>query len=247
MNTWHKILFGLLVATFVLNTPTVAAEAPVTEGYHVAWVGKLMKVHREGDASPQADLAKCAQKPMGFALGPLAGLRGEITVLDGAAYISRVVEGKVEIEQTWAHQAPFLVYGQVARWVQYKVPETVTDLAALASWTAETARTHGIDMTRPFPFKVETATARVSYHVISNTDGGYTITRPHRELMRFFEVKDIPVTLIGVYSTAHAGVFTHHGDATHIHMVSGDKKHAGHVDSADFAPGAILFLPKTGK
>jgi acetolactate decarboxylase len=218
-------------------------SAPAAPGFEVQWEGKLMRVHREGDASPQVGLAPLATRKGAFAIGPLAGLRGEITVIDGIAHLSRVRAGHPEIQQSWEADAPFLVYGHVSAWQNVDMPPTVTNPEALEAYLPVAARRLGIDPEAPFPFKLHVPSGRMTYHIMHNTDGGDTITRPHQELMAHFEIDARAATLIGVYSTAHAGVFTHHGESTHIHVVSDDGRDAGHLDGADFGEGAKLYLP----
>jgi acetolactate decarboxylase len=213
------------------------------KGYSLSWTGKMMTVHRDGDASPRMDLDALAPKTASFAIGPLSGLRGEITVVDGEVYITRIVDGKEHVEQIWDHQAPFLVYGRVEEWKEVEMPKHITEISQLEQWLSKAARAHGIDSEDPFPFKLTVSDSKIDYHVIANEAQGYMTTVPHRELMRFFELENQPATLIGVYSTKHAGIFTHHGSSTHIHMVSHDKRHSGHVDSLELGIGTRLFLP----
>ena len=78
---------------------------------------------------------------------------------------------------------------------------------------------------------------------MNNTEAGDQINRPHKEVMAHFQIRNRPATLIGVYSTEHAGIFTHHGDATHIHAVSDDGLDSGHLDAAAFGENVTLFLP----
>jgi len=83
----------------------------------------------------------------------------------------------------------------------------------------------------------------VNYHIISNLDPGYRVDRPHRELMRFFTIGEGPVVLLGVHSEDHAGVFTHHGASTHIHLVGGGGLRSGHVDELTLGPKSVVHLP----
>jgi hypothetical protein len=83
----------------------------------------------------------------------------------------------------------------------------------------------------------------VEYHIIASTDQGYQVTSPHRELMRFFTLDSEPATILGVYSTTHGGVFTHHGQATHLHVVSDDERRSGHVDELALGPDSVAYLP----
>jgi len=204
----------------------------------------MMLVHRENDAAPRVDLAPLAKEDGAFAIGPLAGLRGEITALDGKIHTSRVVDGAPVITSEWDVQAPFLVHGHVLQWDVVNLPAGVQTLADLARVLPELAREANLDTKAPFPFKVHVEKGKLDYHIMNNLEDGFAIQRPHAELMARFTIDARPATLIGVYSTGHAGIFTHHGETTHIHVVSDDGRDAGHVDGATLGENAKLFLPK---
>ncbi len=219
----------------------VAVHAP-DEPYSVTWVGAMMTVHRDGDASPKAELS-IANHPGGFAIGPIAGLRGEITVLDGKPYVARVVDDQEQVVHDWTMEVPFLVYGYVNAWSEVALPDTVTSLAELEEWLPKVAKDYGLDMTKPFPFKLELLDSDIDFHIISNEEAGYITHVPHSELMRHFKLEGQKAWILGVYSTEHAGVFTHHGTAIHVHMVSEDGMHSGHADAVRFGKETKLFLP----
>jgi acetolactate decarboxylase len=162
------LVLPLAIIAF-LSSPAADTEAP-TVGYEVHWTGELRTVHRDGDARPRVDLQQLELEQGGFALGALAGLRGEITVIDGKAYISRIGEDGESIEHTFEHEAPFLVYGRVASWQAAPLPEDVRDIPALERWLPGAAATAGLRENEPFPFKVETSTSKVQYHIVSNPD-----------------------------------------------------------------------------
>ncbi len=216
---------------------------PVDQTFAVEWVGAMKTVHRDGDASPRTKLEPLARRAGGFAIGPVAGLRGEITVVEGKAHIARVIDDEEHVAEEWDVEAPFLVYGHVDSWIETPLPNDVIALSDLETWLPKAAEANGIDPTKPFPFKIESTDAAIDFHVISNDEPGYIVSRPHRELMRFYALTNEAVTLLGVHSTEHAGIFTHHGSATHIHMVSHDEKHSGHVDAVTFGKDTKLFLP----
>ena len=231
---------GAALAAHAAPDPAAPPKAP---GFEVRWEGKMMRVHRDGDASPRVELTKLAELPGAFAIGPLAGLRGEITALDGVAYVARVEGGKPVVENDWKRQAPFLVYGHVTAWKEVPLPATVQTPKDLESLLPEAAREAGLNPAAPFPFKLHVPGGEFDYHIINNTEEGYQVSRPHQELMTHLQIHDRAAKVIGVYSTEHAGVFTHHGETTHIHVVSEDGKDAGHLDAATIGEGAKLYLP----
>jgi acetolactate decarboxylase len=232
-----------LLSSSTACRPAAAPQETQAGGYEVDWIGELRAVHQDGDARPRADLRQLEPGSGTFAIGPLAGLRGEITVLDGNAYIARVEEDREEVTRGFDQEAPFLVFGQVASWQALPLPDDVRDIAALERWLPAAAAAAGLREDEPFPFKIETDSSTVQYHVISNREPGYQVHRPHRELMRFFTIVGQPVALLGVYSENHAGIFTHHGQTSHIHLVSGDELRSGHVDAVDLGPASVVHVP----
>lgn len=241
----RALAVGVLLSSSTACRPTrdEAAREARLGGYEVRWIGELRTVHRDGDARPRADLREIEFGPGTFAIGPLAGLRGEITVVDGNAYIARIEDDRETVESDVDREAPFLVLGHVASWQALPLPDQVRDVAELERWLPDAAASAGLRQGEPFPFKIETADSSVGYHVISNPDPGDQVDRPHRELMRFFTIVERPVVLLGVHSENHAGVFTHHGASTHIHVVGGDGLRSGHVDELNLGPGSVVYLP----
>lgn len=55
-----------------------------------------------------------------------------------------------------------------------------------------------------------------------------------------------PVELVGFFTNCEGdgGTFVHMGQTTHIHLVSKDRRHMGHLESIQLAPGAKLLLPQ---
>ncbi len=244
-----KVLLLFLTAVVALPTgcrrteDRSAHDDPQLPGYTVDWVGELRTVHLKGDARSRIHLGQIEPRDGTFAIGPLAGLRGEITLIDGEAYIARADDTGEHIEHGFDHDAPFLVFGQVGAWQALPVPDDVRDVADLDRWLPGAAAANGLRQDEPFPFKIETKTSTVEYHIISNSEPGDQVTRPHRELMRFFTIDAEPVMILGVYSTAHGGFFTHHGQATHLHMVSDDERRSGHVDELYLGSDSVTYLP----
>jgi hypothetical protein len=80
----------------------------------VRWVGAQRDV-LGGDTRGKIALASLVDRPHPYALGPRAGVSGEVTILDGVPWIARVLDGRLEVEQSFDHAACFLVYAEVGR------------------------------------------------------------------------------------------------------------------------------------
>src|SRR5262245_47977809 len=79
----------------------------------VHWIGAQRDV-LHGNIGGRVALADLREHPHLYALGPLEGVRGEVSVFDGAPAISRIAEGQVVVESTFNVRACFLVYASVA-------------------------------------------------------------------------------------------------------------------------------------
>jgi acetolactate decarboxylase len=202
----------------------------------------MRDVMQKGDFSAHIDLASLRDTPHLYALGPVEGLRGEITVFDGQPSVATVQADKVVVERRWP-KACFLVYAQVAKWQTVPVPEGVRSLEQLELFVLEAATRAGLDVKGPFPFRVTGSPAIVKYHVVNKTDGRPHTMELHEQAKVSFQVKARPVEFLGFYSDQHHGVFTHHGTNVHVHVRTTDDKASGHVDEITLAPPSVLHLP----
>lgn len=220
MSKTRAVLFGAAVG--------VAAAA---EGFWVKHVGAMRSVMRDRDFSARIDLTTLKGTPHLYALGPSEGLNAEITVFDGEPAIATVEKGAVRVSRGHP-KAAFLVWARVDRWQSVPVPAAVRTAEELERFAAKAAKGRGIDAAKPFPFLVRGKAADLSYHIVR---GGEHLP---------FEAKGASIEVLGFYSTAHHGVFTHHGTNIHLHFRTGDGKESGHIDALTLAPGATLLLPR---
>lgn len=204
----------------------------------------MRRVMRGGDLRGYADLKPFAKTPRLYALGPLEGLRGEVTIFDGTPYISRVQGGKPVVGQTFAAKACFLVYAQVTDWQQVPIPSDVETLSDLERFIARAAAVSGVGKSAPFPFLLTNTPRRADCHIVHKTDNKPHSHAEHDRIKVMFSVADKPVKIVGFWSDKHAGVFTHHDSTVHLHLVTADGKSAGHLDELQLAPGGVLSLPR---
>lgn len=227
-----RLLLPLLLASCFDDQP----KAPVVAPYAVKWVGTLREVH-SGASHSRLALSTLAGLPHLYALGPLAGLRGEITILDSAPIISTVEGEAITINSSLEHQAALLVYAQVERWQELPIPEEVETLAALEAFLQRSARELGL--VAPVPFLLK-GSAAVTFHVLREgapSEQGHAMNRLTRSL------ESATIEVLGFYSEQHQGVFTHHDSRTHMHLATADRAQAGHLDALQLKPGAVLSLP----
>ena len=108
-------------------------------GTGVRWAGALRAV-LAGDVASHVSLERLAGLAHLYAVGPVAGLRGEITVVDGRPYVSQVEDGRIVVDPTFRHEAAFLVWAQIARWYDLDIPDTMLDDRGLEDFVVERSR-----------------------------------------------------------------------------------------------------------
>ena len=207
--------------------------------YRVHWQGALRDFHH-GDHRGRVPLDSLADWPGLYAAGPLAGMGGEVTVIDGQWYLTRVENGAMATERVARGEAGFLVWSEVLAWQEpVTVDRSIDGLSELDRLVDRLAREHGIDTLRPFPFRLIDAPADLTVHVLApaeSPDAGHLdsalVTRREGE----------SVNLIGFFSSDHAGVFTHRGSRIHVHALL-PEGHGAHVDRLRLIAPFKLSLP----
>ncbi|MEE4331630.1 MAG: hypothetical protein V2J10_12240, partial [Wenzhouxiangella sp.] len=207
--------------------------------YRVHWEGSLRAVHH-GDLRGRVPLASLADWPALHAIGPLAGRGGEVTVIDGQWYLTRVEEEVMVTESVPGGEASFLVWSEVRQWQEpITVEDSIATLGELDQLIDVLAQYHGIDTLRPFPFRITKAGADLTFHVLApSTEPG----AGHLDSALVQRREAEPVTLVGFFSRDHAGVFTHRGSRIHVHARLSDG-HGVHVDRLALAAPFQLELP----
>lgn len=224
------------------NRPIGDAASAADATYGVQWQGALRAVHG-GDTSGKAPLQPFAGKPNLYAVGPAAGLDGEVTVLAGIFHITRVRGGEIKTDSDLSASASFLVWAEVAAW-QPPMPLGVkTDNhAQLEKHIEALALKAGIDTRKPFPFRLEGTFNSVDYHVLTppaNPAAGAA----HNDSAKKIALKNAEVEVIGFYSKNHQGVFTHKGSHAHLHVVERNG-HGGHVDEISAGAAVRISFPQ---
>jgi acetolactate decarboxylase len=211
-------------------------------GAGVHWAGAQRAV-LAGDLGSHVSLERLAGLAHLYAVGPVAGLRGEITVVDGRPYVSRVEGGRIVVDRSFRHEAAFLVWAEVARWHDVDIPDTVLDGRDLEDFVVEQTRESGMASETPFAFVVTGMAARVSLHILDRRDDRPHSRERHEEIKVPFTIERCAVDVVGFCSQRHAGIFIPAGRRTHMHVCSRDGGVAGHVDELRLGPGMTLRLP----
>lgn len=231
--------FQITVAILLLSASAVfAAGTPPT----VLWQGSLRAVHG-GDVTGRVALTQFAGKKNLYAVGPVAGLDGEITVIAGKFYVARVRHGAVETDNDLATQASFLVWSEVAAWKPpLRLGVKADNHAQLEKQIEVLATRAGIDTTQPFPFKLEGVFNAVDYHILV-PQKSQQAHAGHGDGAKKISAKNSDAEIIGFFSKNHQGVFTHKDSFAHLHVVE-RKGHSGHLDAISAGPDVRVLFPK---
>jgi acetolactate decarboxylase len=243
------VVLGLLMTAFA------AIVGAKKEGL-VEYVGAQKEIFKTGKAARVVTLEDLADRKGLYAMGPIDGLDGEITIFDSKPYITQVRGNDYTLDKTFNHGAFFLVWTEQTNWIDVPLPATVKGYMDLQNFVKEQAQKAGLDVTKPFPFLLAGTPVEIKWHINVDRTEGKPITKELFVKSKApFVTKNEPVDIIGFYSDHHVGVFLAEyapaikegsgmKNAIHIHLVSKTSKAAGHIDDITFGDGIVLRLPK---
>jgi hypothetical protein len=228
-----------------------AADAPALEPTaKVRWFGALHEIMAEHRTEARIRVADASSRPHAFGIGASSELRGELTILDDVAWISRARgDGTASVDSyplRDTHEgAALLVVANVASWREVTVTEDVPS-DQLDAFLAARVESMAIPLDQPVPVMVTGPLSDVRWHVVDGTKAG--AGADHASHLKGAVTGHIPAasedtTLIGFFSRDHAGVFTHHGSYSHFHVVCPSPLVAAHVDAVTLRKGAVLRVP----
>lgn len=222
--------------------PALALLAACSAAPEVRWYGSLREVMQERRTGPRVRLDQLLPDEHLYALGALAGLEGEITVLAGEAWVARPIGANAahtERSSGAEEAACLLVSARVSAWRTVTISASI-QYAELDATIAELATAAGVQVDRPFAFRIEGTVRDLRWHVIDGRRIPPGLQGPavHRAAAVPQAVGQVEAHLLGFHSRAHEGVFTHHGTTTHVHCVIPALQATGHVDHVVVLPGA---------
>lgn len=239
------------LSLFAAGLPRGCAARQASEQSRLVQVGGMHESIGKRQHQARVAVAEIAGEPHCYGVGALEGLKGEITVLDSMAVITRVTpNGAPQTVAAADAKATFIVGQSVERWRQHPLAETVSHerfdetIGAMAGGA-------GVATSDAFVFVVEGAFTDVRLHVIN---GACPI---HARIIKLeiaegeqpfeLDVEDVSGTLVGVYATDSVGRLTHPATKTHTHLIYTDaatgERVTGHVERVGLAKGAVLKLP----
>lgn len=220
----------LLVLLLIVSCTEASRE-------EVQVTGAMRNVMWKGELQGTIDLDSLQDKENLYGLGPVEFLVGEILILDGKSFVSRVLtDSTMSVTETFQVKAPFFVHAQVPQWKSFGLPDSVTELKSLEGFidSIMTNQKH------PFAFRLTGKISKATIHVV-NLPPGSTVSSPdeaHQGQVNYKVVGE-EVEILAFFSRRHKGIFTHHDSNMHLHLITRDNSMMGHVDKLEFDRGAM--------
>ena len=212
-----------------------ACESP--KALKVEHYGVLRKVMHENDISGKVKIDSLDNVNL-YGLGALAQMKGEITVVNGQIYVSKVVDSMAVLGSSENVNAALFVFSQVDKWDTL----TIKGDADLELLIGNTLTERG--SSTPTPFMVIGKPELVNYHII-NLDPMSEDKSDHKAGAFTDSIENGALTLLGFYANDAQGVYTHHDSKIHVHFVDGGSLLNGHVDEVKLGNNEFkLLIPK---
>lgn len=233
----HRSGFG--PCALALLALAAGCNAPRVET-HTLRFGTLREAMRDGRTEGRVALAEVADLRGSVGVGALAGLAGEVTVVDGELWIARAAAGSVEVarEPLPGEQATLLALSNNGRWVEHRTPRDLT-LEEFGVWLAELGPTPDAS----WPFLAEGTLDALEAHVVA---GACPHAHPEaRDKFVLLARPSLPVRLAGFHAPDQPGVLVHHGERLHVHFVESATVPtlSGHLDGGLLRAGARVRVP----
>ncbi len=201
-----------------------------------------------GQTQGRVTLLDVTAKPGAYGVGSLAGLEGEVTILDGVVTMSTPDgDGLHTAHDLGSATATLLTVGYVGDWDARVLEESIGGIA-LENAIREAAADLGLAPLQPFPFVILGDTAAYEAHVIN---GACPAAQP--DLADTFQPWRIQsdgqpqeIAVVGIYAENQQGIMTHHDSNVHMHVLAGGgtaPAWTAHLDSLQIDAGAMLLLP----
>ena len=229
--------------------------SPVHHEGLVEYGGSQKSIFDTGKAEGVVSLANMSASSATFGVGAAAGLDGEITVLRGSQYVTKMRGDTYALDLDPNQSAVFAVWTTQSQWVEQAITGDVVTYQDLQRFVKARAIADGIDAAKPFPFLLAGTPAEVKWHInVDRTEGRPIDRQLFAKSKESFVAVNQAMDIVGFYSEHHPGIFISvlapgirdkdAKNAIHIHMVTRDGKSAGHIDDVVLSKGMKLFLPK---
>jgi len=229
-----QLIFSLMA--IVTANIVQAQEVKTVSEMRKVMMGEDLSAHLLWDSIPHNHL---------FGISTLGRIEGEITIIDGKFYSSKVnKKEEIVIDTNWKTKAPFAVYAHVENWKSIEIQLFINNENELQDAIEKIAKENGIDITKAFPFRIIGNFEKVDFHIISKPKKEKEHNHElHDKAKKRFSLTNTSGELLGFYSQNHIGVFTHKGHFIHTHFIDNQKKNMGHLDDIKITQKITVLLP----
>lgn len=216
-----------------------------SKDYWVKNIGSRLSIINDGDFSSSIGLDELSNVPNLYAIGPIEGLKGEITVYDGKVSIATMENGQAKFtSNSSGTDAIFMVYGRSSKWKEIGIEKPLIGLDEIEQYVREQLLVNGLTIENTFPFRIEGQVSTLDYHIIYKLDNKPHNKVEHQKAKQKFNMENEDVSIVGFWADMKGEkVYTHPGHRTHIHFVQKDENISGHIDDIKLNKGAKLYLP----
>ncbi|MBV6647641.1 MAG: acetolactate decarboxylase [Cyclobacteriaceae bacterium] len=209
-------------------------------------VGNRLSIIEEGDLSPKIRLDSLSKYSYLYAVGPLGGLKGEVTIYNGEVSCSTILNDQPKVDTVLSNKvAIFLAYANVSEWNEVDLKDQIYNQAQIEAIVKREAEAQNKLTENAFVFRLEGVVDSMHYHIIYKSSDTPHNKFEHHKSKRKFILKDQPIKIVGFWADATGeGVYTHPGKRIHLHFINADNSTSGHIDQITLKPEAKLFLPK---
>jgi acetolactate decarboxylase len=244
------ILSCLILSGCAASSGQPVATRALAWDRNVRVYGALRAIMHEGKTGANVTIAALLPNPDLYALGALADLSGEVTIVGGKVYLSYPGEGNATRTETMNQTdaaATLLVVSGVPAWHGIVTARAIA-FEELDGEIAKIATAAGMSLDERFPFLMQGEFEDLRWHVVDGRrlPAGSATHQDHQAAAAKVKLDRASATLLGFYSEIDQGVFTHMGSKTHIHCTLDDPLSTGHVDHVTIPAGTRIQFPVIG-
>ncbi len=240
-----RVIFPLIAGAVMLASTTLGCASQSVQRW-----GSMREVLHEGRTEGRVQLADFNGVDDMVAVGALEGLSGEVVIVDGDVWLSRVNDlGQANTTRGAARndRATLLTAAHVTQWREILIDHDVP-ASEVETFLIDAARVAGFNPKKTVPFMVTGALVDIKLHIIAGVcplaaSHGRAKTTLRQPLRKSWETSS--ARLVGFLTENQEGVMTHHGSIMHTHvLVDIDPPVMGHLDRVGFTNGCVLYFPK---
>lgn len=230
----------ITIVVVVLVSIMVSCKKSSTLDGEIAISGAMKNVMWQGQLDGVINLDTISNTKNLYGLGPLSNLKGELLILDGQFFQSKVLsDSTMLVKKSPKAEAPFFVYGWQQNWKKLDLPKEISTVSSLERWIP----TQVGEVNKPFIVKLIGVVSNAKIHIQNLPDNTKVSSPKEAHIGQVnYSIGKEEVTIVGFYSTKHKGIFTHHDSNLHLHLITNDLQKMGHLDDVAFSEMKI-FLP----